>query len=340
MPVDQRFFEKLGARALKDIADLTGSELTSGADRKCDSVGTAHDALENEICFHEGDAAAAGAISPAAGACFIAKDAVEGAPEGVPLLVTSYPRFAHALASAALIRQRVCDSGGSAVSAQSDVKSSASVGPGAVIGAGAAIGEDAVIHPNAVIGPGVQIGRGTVIGANASVFCALIGDHVSIGAGARIGEPGFGTMAGPNGAESAPQFGRVIIQDHARIGSNTCIDRGAFEDTIIGERTKIDNLCQIAHNVTTGRSVVIAAFGGISGSVTLGDGAMLGGRVGVADHVHVGNGSSLAASAGVFRAVPDGETWGGTPAKPIRQWMRETAWLQKQAAPAKKPRDG
>ena len=153
----------------------------------------------------------------------------------------------------------------------------------------------------------------------------------------RIGEPGVGTIAGPNGVEDAPQFGRVIIQDHCRIGGNTCIDRGAFGDTVLGERTKIDNLCQIAHNVTTGHNVIMAAFCGISGSVSIGDGAMLGGPVGVANHVNVGVGSALAASAGALRDIPDGETWGGTPAQPIRQWLREVAWLQKQIKPKKKP---
>jgi UDP-3-O-[3-hydroxymyristoyl] glucosamine N-acyltransferase len=164
----------------------------------------------------------------------------------------------------------------------------------------------------------------------------LLGDHVTLLAGARIGETGFGVMPGPQGLEDAPHFGRVILQDRVTVGANACIDRGVFADTIIGERTKIDNLCQIAHNVVLGRSVIVAAFGGISGSVKVGDGSMLGGRVGIADHVTVGEGVSLAASAGLFRDVAPGETWGGTPAKPIRQWMREVAWLNKQAAAKKR----
>ncbi len=143
-------------------------------------------------------------------------------------------------------------------------------------------------------------------------------------------------MTGPEGAEDAPQYGRVILQDHVTVGANSCIDRGAFDDTIIGEHTKIDNLCQIAHNVVTGRSVLMASFAGISGSVTIGDGTMLGGRVGIADHVKIGEGAQIAASAGVFREIPSGETWGGTPAKPIRQWMKEVAWLQKQTSGGKK----
>ena len=112
-------------------------------------------------------------------------------------------------------------------------------------------------------------------------------------------------------------------------------NRGKLEDTRIGAGRKIDNLCQIAHNVVFGRSVVMAALGGISGSVFVGDGARIGGRVGIADHVNIGDGVNLAASSGVFRDIEPGETWGGTPAKPIRQWMREIAWVQKQANPKK-----
>jgi UDP-3-O-[3-hydroxymyristoyl] glucosamine N-acyltransferase len=223
-----------------------------------------------------------------------------------------------------------------ALSPSAKIHPGAELGAGVVVGAGAAIGEGTVICPNAVIGPGVQIGRNGFIGAGASLHCALVGDHVTLLAGARIGEAGFGVTPGPSGLEDAPHFGRVILQDHVTIGANTCIDRGVFADTIVGERTKIDNLCQIAHNVVLGRSVIMAAFGGISGSVRIGDGSMLGGQVGIADHVKVGAGVRLAGAAGVLRDVPDGETWGGTPAKPIRQWMREVAWLAKQASAKKR----
>ncbi len=336
MSVDERFFQRIGAETLEEIATHTGAKLVGPAGTLCEGIASSQTAGAGELCFHEGDAAGAASVSTNAAGCFVTEEAAAHLPDGVAALICKWPRLCHAEAAARLVALRGWETGAPLIAASAAIHETARIAPGAVIGDDAAIGEFATIGANAVIGPGVQIGRHTQVAAGASVICALIGDHVSIGAGARIGEPGFGTMAGPEGAESAPQFGRVIIQDHARIGSNTCIDRGAFDDTVIGERTKIDNLCQVAHNVITGRSVVIAAFGGISGSVTLGDGAMLGGRVGVADHVKVGNGSSLAASAGVFRDVPDGETWGGTPAKPIRQWMRETAWLQKQVSPSKK----
>jgi UDP-3-O-[3-hydroxymyristoyl] glucosamine N-acyltransferase len=129
-----------------------------------------------------------------------------------------------------------------------------------------------------------------------------------------------------------PHVGRVIIQDRATIGANTTIDRGMFGDTTIGEEAKLDNLCQIGHNVTIGRRARMAAFGGISGSCRIGDDVQMGGRVGLADHRQVGDGATLAAGSGVIQDVPPGETWGGFPARPLRAWMREIAWLRQKVS--------
>jgi UDP-3-O-[3-hydroxymyristoyl] glucosamine N-acyltransferase len=146
-----------------------------------------------------------------------------------------------------------------------------------------------------------------------------------------IGEAGFGLAAGKGEATLSPHFGRVIIQNGVTIGANSCIDRGLFEDTVIGEGTHIDNLCHIGHNCRIGSHVVMAAFAGVSGSSEVGDGVQFGGRVGLKDHVRVGAGARIAAGAAVLSDVPAGETWAGYPAKPIRGWMRELAWLSRAA---------
>lgn len=337
MAVDTRFYASLGALTLESAAALTGAEPVGDPTTPITGIAAADQAKPGELAFLEGEGAGQPALSPDLNVLVVGDAARGRVPQGVSYLVAKQPRLAHNIIARALFKPRHQQAQERiALSPSAKIHPGAELGAGVVVGAGAAIGEGTVVCPNVVIGPGVQIGRNGFIGAGASLHCALVGDHVTLLAGARIGETGFGVTPGPNGLEDAPHFGRVILQDHVTVGANTCIDRGVFADTIVGERTKIDNLCQIAHNVVLGRSVILAAFGGISGSVRVGDGSMLGGRVGIADHVKVGAGVSLAGSAGLFRDVADGETWGGTPAKPIRQWMREVAWLAKQASAKKR----
>lgn len=336
MTVDPRFYAPQGALTLGKIAELTGAVLNGDASVEITSVSAAATGRRGDLAFLDGDGKGDVSVDADVSALILNEANLKHAPEGVPCLVTPLPRHFHGLVAYALFQPRhLIWSGDDRISPEAKVHPGAIVSPGAVVGPGATIGEGTVIGANAVVGPGVQVGRNCRIGANVSLICALVGDKVTLLSGVRIGEAGFGVTGGPAGMEDAPHFGRVILQDNVTIGANSCIDRGVFDDTIIGERTKIDNLCQIAHNVVFGRSVVMAAFGGISGSVTVGDGARIGGRVGIADHVVIGDGVNLAASAGVFRNIEAGETWGGTPAKPIRQWMREVAWLQKQANPKK-----
>ena len=335
MPVDHRFFKPKGALALETVAALIGAELIGDGASDVTGLGSAEHAVTGEVCFHSGKPEEAASVSSEAAACVVSHQAAEHLPDGVPALIVELPRYAHALIGEALFEYPDWPGEDQPVSSYASVDRSTKIANGAVICEGAAIGPNTTIGPNSVVGPGVQVGRDCRIGANVSIQCALIGNGVTLLSGARIGESGFGVMPGPEGPVDAPQYGRVIIQDGASIGANTTVDRGAFDDTVIGEHSKIDNLCQIAHNVVLGRGVMIAAFGGVSGTVNLGDGVMLGGRVGVADHVNVGDGAQLAASAGVFRDVPPGEIWGGTPAKPLRAWMREIAWVQKQVTKKK-----
>jgi UDP-3-O-[3-hydroxymyristoyl] glucosamine N-acyltransferase len=195
----------------------------------------------------------------------------------------------------------------------------------AVIAAGAEIGTGSVIAAGAAIGPGTRIGRDCHIGHAATVQHALLGNNVVVHPGARIGQDGFGYAPGPRGLLKIPQIGRVIIQDHVEIGANTTIDRGALDDTVIGEGTKIDNLVQIGHNVRIGRHCVLVAQVGVAGSATIGDGVMIGGAAGVNGHVTIGDGAQLAALSGVATDVPAGARWGGQPARPMRGFLRDAA---------------
>lgn len=333
MTIDQRFYRQLGPHKLRTLLNICSIVADVSEDPEISGISPATNGKPGDLCFVEGGPKQAGETSSDAAACFVKDAAAASLPDSVVAIVVEQPRYAHKLASEALFELKDWRVDGAAPA----IHSSAEIAPTATIGTGAAIGAGARIGPGAVIGPGVQIGARTVIGPNTVIRCALIGNDVSIHAGAVIGEAGFGVTLGPAGAEDAPQWGRVIIQDFVTIGSNTCIDRGAFDDTIIGERTKIDNLVQIAHNVIVGRNVAIASFTGISGTSTIGDGVAMGGRVGIADHVHIGAGAKIAASAGIMRDIPAGETWGGIPAKPLRQYFREVSWIEKQVAAKKKP---
>jgi UDP-3-O-[3-hydroxymyristoyl] glucosamine N-acyltransferase len=217
------------------------------------------------------------------------------------------------------------------------LESDITVDPGAVIGPRAEIGSGSIIAANAVIGPDVTIGRDCRIGAGCSIMHTLIGDRVVIHPGCRIGQDGFGYTEDDD-RQKIPQTGRVIIQNDVEIGAGTTIDRGGIRDTVIGEASKIDNLCQIGHNCQIGRHCIVVAQCGLSGSVTLEDYAMLGGSVGLAPHASIGKGARVAARSGVMGHVPAGETWGGYPAKPRRQWMRQEATLARLAGSADKRR--
>jgi UDP-3-O-[3-hydroxymyristoyl] glucosamine N-acyltransferase len=329
---DPRFFEELGPLPLGELARLAGAELSDpgAADRPIRAVSILARAAPDSVSFFADARRAEDVAATLAGACFVAPGDAGSLPAACVALLTATPQAAYAAAAQALHRPRRF--GETAIAPDVRLEPGVRLAPGVVLGPGVQVGAGTEIGPGAVIGPGVAIGRNCEIGANASVGFALIGDRVKILAGAVIGEAGFGAAAGPAGLTDLPQLGRVIIQDAVTIGANTCIDRGAFDDTVIGENTKIDNLVQIGHNVRVGRNCAMAAHTGISGTVTIGDGCQLGGRVGIADHIVVGAGARLAASAGVMSNVPAGETWGGFPARPLRQWLRDMAWLGRQAA--------
>ena len=204
------------------------------------------------------------------------------------------------------------------------------VGQFATIERGAVIEPGAKIYPYAYIGRNVVIGRDTIVQSHAHIENATIGANCVINSGAVIGKDGFGYTRQNGKNVFIPHVGRVAIGDRVSVGANTCIDRGAMTDTRIGDGTKIDNLCQIAHGVVIGAECFLASGTGLAGGVVIGDRVLLGGHVGVANGVKIGDDVSVGANSGVFRNIPAGQSQMGYPAGPGTEFMRHYAWLRKQ----------
>lgn len=332
---DPRFFPKPEPRSVADIASAFGLEVAG--DGAVMIAGAAPLALAgaSDISFVAGKKHLAEAETSGAGALVVPRD-LASRLGGRAVLVSGAPQRDFA----AIARSMYPDpeNGAQSVPVHPDAKvdASAIVAPTAVIGPCAEIGAGSEVGPGAVIGPGVVLGQQCRIGANVVVSHAILGDRVRIFPGAAIGQPGFGYVPGPAGLEAIPQLGRVIIGDDVDIGTNTTIDRGAGGDTVIGSGTKIDNQVQIAHNCQIGSHCVLAAHVGISGSVTIGNFVQMGGKVGVADHLTIGDGAKLAGGSGVIKDVPAGETQGGYPARPVRDWHRQTVAVARWSKPAKR----
>lgn len=303
-----------------------------------------------DLAFVEGRRHASALAGTAASILLCANEHLALVPPGTVAIVTRRPQQAFAKIGRMLHPGAAFPTsltGETSISSHAVVHPSARleadvvVEPGAVIGPDVAIGAGTIVAPGAVVGRGCKIGRNCFVGPQVTLQHALLGDRVIVHAGARIGQDGFGYVVGPEGPEKMPQIGRVIVQNGAEIGANTTVDRGALDDTVIGENTKIDNLVQIAHNVRIGRNCLIAGHCGISGSVIIGDGVMLGGRVGLADHVTIGDGAQLTAGSGVMNDIPAGERWSGSPAQPWREAMRSIAAIRKLAEDSRRRgRDG
>src|SRR5439155_3875 len=169
-----------------------------------------------------------------------------------------------------------------------------------VIGEGSRISDGVTIMAGCVLGRQVTVGEGTVIYPRVAVYDRTeIGRRVILHSGAVVGSDGFGYAVSAGEHVKIPHIGRVVIEDDVEIGANTTIDRATLGETRIGAGTKIDNLVQVAHNVTVGRGVVIVAQCGIAGSVIIGDGAVLAGQIGVKDHVHIGARAPIVAKSAV-----------------------------------------
>lgn len=342
---DPRFFGRPEPILLAELARCIGASLSDSAnpDMPITDVAPLATADGSQVSFFENRKYIDALAGTQAGAVILAPAFQDRAPSGTALLLTDAPYRAYALAAQAFHPIAAVETPG--ISAASHVADDAAIGEGcqvdagAVIGTGASIGPGCRIRANAVIGPGVAIGERCDIGYGASLSHCQIGGRVIVHPGVRIGQDGFGFAPGPDGHAKVPQLGRVIVEDDVEIGANTTIDRGSGPDTVIGAGCKIDNLVQIGHNVRIGKGCLIVAQVGISGSTQLGDFVVLAGQVGVAGHLKIGNGAVLAAKAGLSRDVPEGETYAGMPARPVREWRRISGAMGRMAKRGRQEKD-
>jgi UDP-3-O-[3-hydroxymyristoyl] glucosamine N-acyltransferase len=342
------FFDRAAPISLASLAVKVGGELASNAEgsRLIEDVKPLAVAGPCHLTFLNNRKYIASLAATRAGACLVTAGHHTRVPAATAALITGAPYRAFALAlryfypDALLPKTALLVAGGGSVDATAQLGEGVRLEPGAVVGREARIGSGTLIAAGAMVGYRVSVGRDCFIGPGVSLTHALVGDRVILHAGVRIGQDGFGFVIDPSGHLKVPQIGRVIIEDDVEIGANSCVDRGALNDTIIGKGTKIDNLVQIGHNVIIGRHCLLVALVGISGSSELGDMAVMGGQAGAAGHIKIGAGAQVAGASHVKDDVAPGARVGGTPAMPLVEWGRQLVALKRLTRKGASPAGG
>ena len=334
--------------SLQQIADAVGARLIGEPRAEVSAVASMESATSNDLVFVEDEKHLAAAFESQAGALITGEFAVALAASAAnhrPLLISDHPKLAFSRA-ARLFRDGLP---ANRVPREGNAHASAVIHPSVVLGSGVVVGERAVIAAHAEIGANTRIAAGASIGAgvkmgrdceiysNVTIYPGtMIADRVIVHAGAVLGSDGFGYVRDRKTGhyEKFPQVGRLVIEDDVEIGANATIDRGALDETRIGRGTKIDNLVHIGHNCRIGEDVVIAAQTGLSGSIVIEDGVVLGGQVGIGEHARVEAGVMLGGQGGI---LPNkvlrgkGVAFWGTPAQPLREYLKQLATLAKLA---------
>jgi len=331
-----------GVRTLtaSDIAKLVGGTLSGNEGAEVQALAPLDRATESDLSFLANPRYAPLYERTRASAVLIAPEFSELATSAAARIVVAKPHDAMLTVLPKLYRAPARDPGVHAtarIGRGVSLGSAVTIGPYTVIGDGAVIGDRAWVDSHGVIGAGAVIGPDVRLFPSVTLYSGTtIGARVMVHAGARLGSDGFGYVFRNGIHDKIPHIGRCIIEDDVEIGANSTIDRGSFDDTVIGAGTKIDNLVHIAHNVRIGRLCLIMAQVGVAGSARVGDGVVIAGQAGLAGHITIGDGARLAGQAGIFGDVPAGETWSGYPARPYRQSLRASAAVLRLAEIIKK----
>ena len=310
--------ELLNKNSLEIISNISDDEIFS-------SVKTISNASDKDLSFFSNQRYLDSLKNIKAKACLIENKYKEHLPKNCEPIIVKDPYLALALISNLQSEDSFKSNGilskYAIVNSQSNLHKNVQINPFCVIHENTEIFENVYIGPSSSIGPNVIINKNVVIHDNVTISNSIIMENCVIQSGARIGGTGFGFEMKTK--QKINHTGNVIIGKNSSIGSNTTIDRAVFDSTIIGEFSNIDNLVQIAHNVTIGDFAVIAAQVGIAGSTQIGKNIKIGGQAGIAGHLVIGDNVTIAAKSGVTKNIPDNNVVAGFPAKDINLWKKE-----------------
>jgi UDP-3-O-[3-hydroxymyristoyl] glucosamine N-acyltransferase len=316
------------AKTLGELAALVGGELRGPEELLIRGIAPVEQAGPEDITFIAHPRFARQAATCRAGAFIVGR---AWADLDRPRIVVEHPYLAYAQVAGVFAPPRPRPVGISPLAHLGEgvvLGAEAAIGPFACLGDGVRLGDRVTIMPGCYLGPESEVGDDSYLSPGVVLMeRCRVGARVLIHSGAVIGADGFGFVPTPRGQVKIPQLGIVVIEDDVEIGANVTIDRGALGETRISRGVKIDNLVQVAHNVTIGPHTVIAAQAGIAGSARVGAWAALGGQAGINGHITLGDRVQVGAQAGVTNSVPDGEIVLGSPAWPIREARRVFAGL-------------
>ncbi len=333
-------------QTLRDLAEKLGCRLIGDGSISVGSISSLQSAKSDSLIFVEEAKHLDMALASSAAAVIAPEFADQNFAASAttkPIHISAQPRLTFARAAKLLRdpdRNRTTHPS-AIVPASAEIGKNVAIGPRAILGEHVKIGDETTLGCGAVIGDDVKIGSHCRIDASVTIYPGtILGDRVIVQAGAVLGSEGFGYVRDLQTGryEQFPQVGRLVIEDDVEIGANSTVDRGALDETRICRGTKIDNLVHVGHNVRIGQDVVIAAQTGLSGSAVVEDHVIIGGQVGIADHVRIEEGAILGAQSGIpTKKVIRGKgvVFWGTPARPIREDLKELACV---APSAKKER--
>ncbi len=321
-----RFFDKKSEfLTLQQIIDITGAKVAVDIDvnQKISDIATLQKADKTQISFFTSGQYFDQFQITKAGFCFLDEKSQTKAPQGLTAIIHKNPYFAYSQIVAAFYKTKDVDfDGKNLIHPTAKVGEGTKIGPNAYLGKNVEIGKNCFIGPSASVMDNCIVGDNCIINSNVVISFAVIGNNCGFLNGAKIGQDGFGFAHNAGVNHKIIQLGIVEIGNDVEIGANSCIDRGAIENTKISDGVKIDNLVQIAHNVTIGKGTVMAGCSAVAGSTKIGSYVQVGGGCSIGGHISIGDGVRIAGMSGVMRDIEPMQVVAGIPVQPIRDWHK------------------